>query len=224
MKVAGPPTTRCGSLICDTMFPSAPSRRNMRCNELSTMKIKEPRAVSITAPLETAAGKAACQSSRPVAPSNFVTVTPDITMTLSRPDGARTISGGIGTPLPLIEVLCVRLALQSDTPLPESSANVALSLLTAMMSNRSRERKCAATGKLMSPTAVRQPPTAAIEFAGGGLIPGNWLLRLSVWRVRELSGSVCGCTSITLAAENSPSVFVKGATRQKYLPGGNSVT
>src|SRR5712691_5036257 len=217
MKVVGPPTTRCGSLICDPMFPSTPSSRNTRCNELSTMKIEAPRGVSISAPLEAAAGKAACQSSRPVAPSNFITVTPDITMTLSRPDRARTISGGIGTPLPLIEVLCVRLALHSDTPLPESSANVEPSLLTATMSNRSRERKCAGTGKLMSPTAVRQPPTAAIEFASGGLIPGDWLLRLSVWRVRELSGGVWRCTSITLAAEKSPSVFVKGATRQKYL-------
>src|SRR5438477_551017 len=104
MKVAGPPTTRCGSLCCDTISPPEPSRRNMRCKELSSMKIKEPRGVSISAPLEAAAGKAACQSSRPVAPSNFITVTPDITMTLSRPDRARTISGGIGTPLPLIEV------------------------------------------------------------------------------------------------------------------------
>ena len=186
------------------------------------MKIKEPRGVSISAPLEAAAGKAACQSSRPVAPSNFITVTPDITMTLSRPDRARTISGGIGTPLPLIEVLCVRLALHSDTPLPESTANVEPSLLTATISNRSRKRKCAGTGKLMSPTAVRQPPTAAIEFASGDLLPTDWLSRLAVWRV--LSGSVWTCISITLAAEKSPSVFVKGATRQKYLPGGNSVT
>ena len=146
MKVAGPPTTRCGSLSCDTMFPSTPSRRNMRCNELSTMKTKEPRAVSNTAPADAPADNAACQSSRPVAPSNFVTVAPDITMTLSTPERALIISGGIGKPLPLDEVRCVRLALHSDTPLPESSANVTPSLLTATMSNRSRERKCADTG------------------------------------------------------------------------------
>ena len=73
----------------------------------------------------------------------------------------------------------------------------------------------------MSPAAVRQPPPAMIDFASGGLIPGDWLLRLSVWRV--LSGSLCRCTSISLADANLPSVLVKGAMRQKYLPGANSV-
>ena len=80
----------------------------------------------ITVPLDAAAGSVARQSSRPLAPSIFVTIAPETTTTLSSRERDWIKSGAIEVEAPRIElVLSIRRpVLHNATPLVESSAKV----------------------------------------------------------------------------------------------------
>src|SRR5947207_13525323 len=113
------------------------------------------------------AGKVVRHNSRPVEPSTLASDELLITTTSSSRDDAGTIIGGPGTEGVAPLVWRALRTDQSATPFSASSAYVAPSLLVVTTYQRSGERRCAKTGELASPIAARQPPLAAIEFAGG---------------------------------------------------------
>src|SRR5258706_9939299 len=193
----------------------------MRADELSSKRSSDERPSLITVPLVAAPGRVICQSSRPVAPCSEVTEAPRNTITFSSPDRERTEStanepNGVRT-----GPGARRPVLHSAPPLDGSSAKTIPSLFIPTRSKVAGERRCAWIGCAISPTAARQPPRVKIgratrvrdESPGGeAAAPGVGLAR-----------GVGFPTSITAGVENSPSVAVKGAIRQKYPPGERSL-